>query len=187
MLTATFVTTAEEIEQMAGLSAANLVTNLTAEEKAKEGFVTWSYPTDTLRILHSIIPSIIVKDGDLVVGYAIVLTRECATVYEPMRDAIRHFAAIPYKGKSLMDHRVYLMGQICVHPDYRGKGVFGLLYGFHRQQFFPQYEILVTEISTSNPRSMRAHAKTGFVVVDTRLDETGEWNVVVWDWMAEGT
>ncbi len=119
-------------------------------------------------------------------GYAIVLTRECVTVYPPMENAIRHFACIRYKGKSLMDHRIYLMGQICVHPEYRGKGIFDLLYAFHRQQLSPQYEMVVTEISTSNPRSQRAHAKTGFVVVDTHRDETDLWDVVVWDWTDAG-
>ncbi len=49
MLTATFVTTEEELEQIARLSAANLATNITAVEKANEGYVNWPYPLDTLR------------------------------------------------------------------------------------------------------------------------------------------
>lgn len=184
MFTAKFVTTEEELTQIAALSAGNLASSLSVEAKTKEGFVTWPYPLDVLRRLHTINPSVIVKDADLVVGYAIVLTRECAVIYPPMEEAIRHFAGIAYKNMSLMVHRSYLMGQICVHPDYRGKGVFGLLYAFHRQQFAPQYDLLVTEISTSNPRSMRAHEKVGFIIVDTHRDETDEWNVVVWDWTA---
>ena len=182
MLTATFVRTEEELEQIARLSAANLAVNLTGEEKAEEGFVTWPYTRDILLTLHSITPSIIVKDRDLVAGYALVLTRECVAVYPPMEEAVRHFSGIRYKGKSLMDHRIYLMGQVCVHPEYRGKGVFDQLYEFHRQQLSPQYDMVATEISTSNPRSMKAHLRMGFVVVDTHRDETDLWNVVVWDW-----
>jgi GNAT superfamily N-acetyltransferase len=182
MLTPSFVTTTEELDQIARLSTTNLVTNLTAAEKAKEGFVTWPYTPESLRVLHSITPSVLVKDDDLVVGYAIVLTRECAAVYPPLGEAMHYYGAVQYRGKSLLDYHAYFMGQICVHPDYRGKGVFGLLYDFHRQRLFPQYEMLITEISTANPRSLRAHERTGFVIIDTRRDETDEWDLVVWDW-----
>ena len=182
MLIPSFVTTTEELDQIARLSAANLAANLSAAEKAKEGFVTWPYTPESLRTLHSVTPSILVKDGDQVVGYAIVLIRECAAVYQPLEEAMHYFGSVRYEGKSLLDYRVYFMGQICVHPDYRGKGVFGLLYDFHRQQLFPQYEMLITEISTANPRSLRAHERTGFVIVDTRRDEMDEWDLVLWDW-----
>ena len=100
----------------------------------------------------------------------------------PIEKAIRQFSPIRYKGRPLLDHRVYFMGQICVDPDYRGKGVFRLLYEFHRQQFYPQYEMLATEVSTSNPRSLRAHLSVGFTIVDTHKDEIDEWNVILWDW-----
>jgi hypothetical protein len=45
--------------------------------------------------------------------------------------------------------------------------------------------MVVTEISTSNIRSLKAHLKTGFTIVDTHWEEEGEWHVVVWDWSLE--
>ena len=183
MLTAKLVTTNEELIQIAELSRDNLVSNITEEIKQQEGYVSWPYPLATLQKLHALTPSVIVKDGDLVAGYALVLTRETADIYPPLADALGYFAKVNYKGRSLLDFRVYIMGQICVHPDYRGKGVFQLLYQFHQQQFSPQYDLVFTEISTSNPRSLKAHQKTGFTIVDTHWDEEGEWHVVVWDWM----
>jgi RimJ/RimL family protein N-acetyltransferase len=36
----------------------------------------------------------------------------------------------------------------------------------------------VTEVSTSNTRSLRAHARVGFEVVTTYRDATDEWAVV---------
>lgn len=182
MLTPKFVTTPEELHQIGRLSQDNLATTITPEKKIEEGYVTWPYTPDILNTLHAIAPSVIVKDGARLAGYAIVLTRECAAVYPPIENAIRQFSAIRYKGMPLLDHRVYFMGQICVDRDYRGKGVFPLLYEFHRQQFYPQYEMLVTEVSTSNPRSLRAHLKVGFTIADTHKDEIDEWNVILWDW-----
>jgi RimJ/RimL family protein N-acetyltransferase len=66
--------------------------------------------------------------------------------------------------------------------DYRGKGAFDMLYSFHRSAFSGQYDLLATEISTSNLRSIRAHLRVGFEVIDRYRDQEDEWEVVVWDW-----
>jgi len=182
---AKLVSSTDELIQIADLSRANLVSNVTAETKEREGFVTWYYPLEVLQRLHALIPSVIVKDQDIVAGYAIVLTRESVDVYPPLSAVVAHFSEIVYKGRPLLDHRLYVMGQVCVHPDYRGKGVFQLLYQFHRQQFSSIYDILVTEISTSNIRSLKAHHKTGFTIIDTYRDEVDEWHVVAWDWSSQ--
>ncbi len=182
MLKAKYVTNNEELSQVARLSADNLVSNISDATKAKEGFVSWSYTPAVLQTLHSLQPSIIAKDGELVAGYALVLTRECIPFYPPLASVMAHFASIPYKGHRLTDHRIYIMGQICVHTDYRGKGVVDLLYQYHRKALSSRFDGCVTEISTSNVRSQKAHEKSGFRIVDTYRDEQDEWNVVVWDW-----
>ena len=43
------------------------------------------------------------------------------------------------------------------------------------------FDLLVTEISTHNKRSSRAHQKVGFEIVKIYEDENGEpWELVVW-------
>ena len=182
MLTAKLVTEESELEQIAQLSAANLSTNISAETKAKEGFVTWVYPQETLYALHVLVPSVIVMDGDKLAGYAITLTKECVTIYPPLAGTVDYVSTIDYKGKPLIDYPVYFMGQICVDKDYRGQGVVEMLYEYHRKQFSPQYSMLITEISTKNPRSSKAHEKVGFKVLDTHHENDEEWDLVVWDW-----
>ncbi|HEY4290352.1 MAG TPA: GNAT family N-acetyltransferase [Puia sp.] len=182
MLTAKLVTEDSELEQIAQLSAANLSTNISAETKAKEGFVTWVYPQDVLYALHVLIPSVIVMDGDKLAGYAITLTRECVTIYPPLAGTVDYVSTVDYKGRPLIEYPIYFMGQICVDKDYRGQGVVEMLYEYHRKQFSPKYSILITEISTKNPRSSKAHAKVGFKVIDTHHENEEEWDLVVWDW-----
>ena len=182
MLTAKLVTTDEELAGIAQLSAANLVTNLSDETKEKEGFVTWVYPLHVLRVLHAIVPSVIVKDGDKLAGYAITLTKECIPAYPPLAATADYASTVSYKGRPLTDHRIYFMGQICVDLDYRGRGVVGMLYEFHRQQFSPLYDIFFTEISPSNPRSLKAHQKVGFRIIATHWEEGKPWDAVIWDW-----
>jgi hypothetical protein len=57
MLSTKLVSTPEELDQIAHLNSLNLVTNISPEDKAKNGFVTWSYPAEDLRALHEIAPS----------------------------------------------------------------------------------------------------------------------------------
>jgi hypothetical protein len=183
MLTAKLVTTDEELIQIAELSAANLSSNISDETKAKEGFLSWFYPVEALRAIHAIVPSVIVKEGETVAGYALTLTRECVAVYPPMAPTIAHLSRLRYKNRLLNDSRLYLMGQICVRQGYRGQGTVGLLYEFHKQEFSSQYDMLITEISPTNPRSLKAHEKAGFRIIDTYRDEQKhKWIVVLWDW-----
>lgn len=182
MLTAKLVTEESELEQIAQLSAANLSANLSSETKEKEGFVTWIYSQETLYALHVLVPSVIVMDGDKLAGYAITLTKECVTIYPQVAETIDYVTTVDYKGRPLIDYPIYFMGQICVAQAYRGQGVVGMLYEFHRKQFSPQFSMLITEISKKNLRSSKAHEKVGFKVIDTHYENDEEWDLVVWDW-----
>lgn len=179
-----FVDSDEELAQISKLSSVNQLANLTDGTKEKEGFVTWLYTIDILKTLHKISPSIIVKDGDQVVGYALVLLEESAEYYEPFRKTLEILSPVIYKNKPLSDYQYYFMGQICVDLDYRGQGIVNLLYQFHKEQLSPYYNFLVTEISVNNPRSQRAHEKVGFKTIYISEDETDRWNIVLWDWLA---
>ena len=74
------------------------------------------------------------------------------------------------------------MGQVCVDKAYRGKGVFDMLYQHHKQVLKDRFDFVVTEISTNNLRSVRAHEKVGFKNIHTYKDAVDEWSVVLWDW-----
>jgi len=176
------VSSKEELEKIARLSAANQVANISAETKEKEGFVSWVYSTDVLTRLHAIVPSVIAMDGDKLAGYAISLTKDCAAVYPSLAAMLDYAATVTYRGRPLSEHSFYIMGQICVDLAYRGQGVVQQLYEFHKEQFSSRYDMLVTEISVSNPRSLKAHKKVGFDVIDTHRDHEGEWDLVLWDW-----
>jgi ribosomal protein S18 acetylase RimI-like enzyme len=182
MLKASLVKTNRELDQIAELSRANLVSEVSAETKAKEGFVTWVYTPEILRALHAIVPSVIVKDGDVLAGYALTLTAACADIYPIMKATLEHMNGLSYKGRLLGDRRIYLMGQICVDKAYRGQGVVEQLYRAHREYFSDKFDLLVTEISAKNPRSLKAHQKAGFEVIDTYPDNGEVWDVVLLDW-----
>ncbi len=182
MLFATTVTNPEELQQVYNLSFQNLRTNLKKEEIAKEGFTSWDYSPELLQQLHSLQPSVIVKDDEKVVAYALVALKESSAFHPDLEKMIQHLDKLFYKEKLLRAYNYYVMGQICIDKNYRGKGLFDMLYRHHKKLYRHQFDFVVTEISTANTRSAHAHEKAGFKTIYTYHDAMDEWNVVLWDW-----
>ena len=179
---ATIVSSVEELAQIITLQKKNLKQNITAEEKSSEGFVTMEFNLPMLQELHALAPDVIIKDGDQVVGYAIVLPLEGRIAYPALEPMFINFEKLYWKGRQLYDYKFYAMGQICIDKDYRGKGLFRMLYEKHREIYKEQFDFIVTEISTGNARSSNAHKRIGFKTIDIYRDQMDEWAVVLWDW-----
>ena len=142
-----------------------------------DGFVTVQHSLDILKAMHALAPSIIARGpgGDLA-GYALVMpreTRQLLPILEPLFVKLEALALPP---------RWYVMGQIAVAPKHRGAGVFDALYQGHREHYARDFDTVVTEISTRNGRSLRAHHRVGFETLTTYRDETDDWAVVAWRW-----
>lgn len=182
MYTIQLVEKNKELEEIAALSSLNLRTIISEEEKADQGFITWEYNTKLLQDMHQIAPSIIAKWNDTVVGYALVATHAMSTVHAEMKIMLDNLSTLQYEDRPMYEYRYYMMGQICIAKEHRGQGLFDQLYQYHKKIYSTQYDILLTEVSTSNHRSMRAHEKVGFKTIHTYHDHMDEWNVVVWDW-----
>lgn len=185
MYTIQLATNHIELEEIAALSSANLRTIVSEAEKAEQGFITWEYSVQLLQDMHAIAPSIIAKWNDQVVGYALVATHAMSGVHAEMNVMLNNLATLTYEGKPMNDYKYYMMGQICIAKEHRAQGLFDQLYAYHRKVYQDRYELLLTEVSTSNHRSMRAHERVGFKTIHTYHDHMDEWNVVVWDWRRE--
>lgn len=182
MLYATEVTTQDELIQINKLNQKNLATSLSQKEKDEQGFLTWLYPVSLLQKIHNIAPSVIVKDDDKVVGYALVTPKEVSTFHTDLKEMIKNIELLTYKEKPISSYKFYIMGQVCIDKEYRGKGIFNTLFKKHKELYKDVYELLITEISTRNFRSQKAHEKVGFKTIHTYIDDLGDWNAVVWDW-----
>ena len=182
MLKSTIVTSTAELEQILHLQQQNLPKNISAEELRSQGFVTFQHDIEILRQFHQLAPSVIVKDDDSVVAYALTVVNEARHVFAPMEPMFQLLETLQWNNKPFSSYRHYEMGQICVAKDYRGKGVFEMLYQQHKISYSHLYDLLVTKISTKNHRSLKAHEKVGFEILTMEKDDLDEWVVVVWDW-----
>jgi L-amino acid N-acyltransferase YncA len=95
--------------------------------------------------MNSASPAIIAKDGDKVVGYALVATKD-----------IRN-----------------------------GHDLVQKLYGHFRDCLSKEYTYLITDIAQANARSLKAHQKRGFQVINELMYGGIKWDIVLWDWNTE--
>ena len=75
-----------------------------------------------------------------------------------------------------------VVGQLCVAKPYRGLGLVQKLYGHFRDCYADQFEYLITDVAQANTRSLKAHLKTGFQIIDTLTYGGIGWDIVLWDW-----
>jgi len=182
MLTLTTVATNEELQQILSLQQRNLIQNIDEVEMQTQGFVTLTHTEEVLQQMHNLAPSVIAKENGEVVGYALVMLRECRELFPPLEPMFKNFDKLEYMNRPLNEYRFYVMGQVCIDKQYRRTGLFDSLYKKHKEIYSSQFDFIMTEVSTRNHRSLRAHERVGFETLDTYHDELDEWAVVLWNW-----
>lgn len=174
----------DDVRGILALQQKNLKKNLSPEQIQSQGFLTVEHKFSVLKAMNDAQPSVIVKDGDTVVAY-------CLAMFPQFRNDVPELIAlfdtideIDYDGQTLKDFKYVVMGQVCVGEGYRGMGFFDGMYQKLREELSAKFDLCVTDISTNNSRSLKAHARVGFIPMkdfhDATLDEV--WRVVVWNW-----
>jgi ribosomal protein S18 acetylase RimI-like enzyme len=176
------VSSEDELLQIHALNKRNLRSAINAAEQKSNGFVTWLYSLELLKKMHAVAPSVIIKDGNKIAGYALVALKEMSPFHADLQTLFTHILQFRYEDKPLSHFKFYCMGQICIDINYRGMGLVDMLYQKHKEIYSDRYQLLITEISTSNIRSQKAHEKSGFKTIHSYRDALDEWNVVAWDW-----
>ena len=182
MIKADIVRDKKDWSQILELQQQNLRDQLKEEEKAAQGFLTMRHSMEVLEAMHDLAPSIVIRDNDQIVAYALTELKECRSLVPALEDMFALIDSIDYEGRPIREQRYYTMGQICVGKEYRGMGLFDLLYHTHRDIYASRFDLFITEISSSNHRSLRAHQRVGFQTIATHRDHLDEWQLVLWDW-----
>lgn len=175
-MTYTRASSEDELNQILVLQQKNALDAVSSIERQGEGFVTVSHTYEILKLMNDACPHIIAKDGDLVVGYALVMLKE-------FRDKISVLSGMFETAAELLGDKKYLaMGQICISKAYRKQGIFRGMYDFYKEELQNEYDCLLTEVATNNPRSLNAHLNIGFEVLKTKVINGVSWESICWDW-----
>jgi hypothetical protein len=182
-MTITTVQSEADVQGILALQQANLRKNVPVEVQVEQGFVTVEHDPAVLSRMNLAAPSIIAKDGEKVVGYALTMLPEFGADVPELLPLFGLIDTLQYDGKPLRNHAWYVMGQVCVADGYRGQRVFDRMFQHHRDVYSDRYQVLITDISANNIRSLRAHTRVGFETLhefyDPAIGET--WVIVLWD------
>ena len=116
-------------------------------------------------------------------GYAIAVLPNARHFVPELASLFDQIDKLSYDGQPVSQLPYYVMGQVCVADGYRGQGLFDQLYAHHRTIYGGDYQLLITDISARNTRSIRAHERVGFRPLREFYEPgAGEtWIVVAWD------
>ena len=182
MVHLTRVSSPSEIIGIRDLQALNLKQNITAEEAFEQGFLTAAFTLEYLQQMNAASPAIIAKDGDKVVGYALVATKEIRKGHDLIEGLFDAIDECKYDGKLLREVNYVVVGQLCVAKEYRGQDLVQKLYGHFRDCISNEFTYLVTDVAKANVRSLKAHKKRGFQVINELMYGGFGWDIVLWDW-----
>jgi len=184
MVTIKLVTTPEEIKGIQDLQQSNLRKNLSEAEALEQGFVTAEYSIECLQSMHDASPSVIAVSDNKIVGYALVALKSIRNEHPLLADLFNSIDLTNYQTKNLSQSNYVVVGQLCVAKGFRGIGLVDRLYQFFKNAYSDQFEYLITDVAQDNQRSLKAHKKTGFEVIDTLSYGGLNWDIVLWDWKA---
>ncbi len=163
-----------ELLQILDLQHANQPGQLSEREMLEEGFVTLTHTLDMLREMHRACPQVVAMAGGQLAGYALCLHPRLKSLVPALSGM---FDAYEAHRPEATDYRV--MGQICIHRDYRRQGHFRGIYERLREQCAPLP--LVTEVASANEHSLQAHLAIGFQILLQRQEDGVPWEVIVWE------
>lgn len=183
MIEYSIVQTEEELKGIHSLLESNLAINVPDEVEDKEGFLTVAYSHADLKRMHETDPAIIAKDMGQVIAYVLALNPVIKADFPILIPLLELFDNIIYEGRAVSTYNYLIIGQACIHKNYRGKGVFKKIYAAYNARYRDKFDFAISEIATRNKRSMNAHSRIGFIPVHEYTGPDGvQWTVVILDW-----
>ena len=173
----------QDIHQMLALQSANLEASIQPQAALKEGFLTVQHDYNLIAEMLAKEPQVVIRDQGQIDAYLLAMPKSMRSSIPILVPFFDQLDRIHYNGRCLKDINYILNGQVCVAKSHRGKGTFDLLFKGMKQHLCKKYTYVVTEIAQRNTRSLKAHQRVGFQVLNNYISPQGEdWAVVLWDW-----
>ena len=167
----------KELDQIIALQQQNLNQNVSTEDKNNEGFLSVQHDLEILTKMNDDCPHIIAKSNDLVVGYALCMHKKFANNIEVLKPMFMQIESAFEKNINYVT-----MGQICIDKAFRRQGIFKGLYEFMKNELTSKFDMVITEVDSTNLRSLNAHKAVGFKSVKSYKAGLQTWVLVYWNW-----
>jgi L-amino acid N-acyltransferase YncA len=173
----------QSLVQILELQRQNLKENLSQEERDSQGFVTAKHTFKQLKEINLKENAVIATSDGKVIAYAIAMKRETGKGM-PVFDRLFEEVDKIKIGEIKFTHFPYIfVGQLCIAKEFRGQGLVEKLYAFFSTEMQNKYDFIVTDISQENPRSLKAHEKSGYKKIQHFFDfyNNSYWDIVIKD------
>jgi L-amino acid N-acyltransferase YncA len=186
MIIYTTANSKNDLQGILNLQKRNLAPSLTSDEIQNQGFVTVDHSYEQLEKLNGYEKHIIAKENEKVVGYLLAMTKRSRLDIPVLVPMFELFDTISYNSKKISGYNYLVVGQVCIDKAWRGQGILDRCYAAYSEHYRTKYDFAITEIASSNVRSLKAHRRIGFKEINNYVsaDKT-EWVVVLWDWKPE--
>ena len=177
--------TLDELRQVKEIQNRHQKESIALELRETTGFVTAEYEISLLEKMHRFLPSIIAKDGDIVVGYALVTDPRIMGCHDLLDDLFDQINKLTFDNHPLKETNYTVVGQLCVDSNYGRRGIAQGLYKKYRESYSDFFDYCITDVDCNNPRSLRTHLRAGFQIIHKIEYGNAEWDIVLWDWKTE--
>ncbi|WP_422359659.1 GNAT family N-acetyltransferase [Reichenbachiella sp.] len=156
--------TQEDIPGILALQAQNLVSELSEEQQATNGFVTTPFTTALLQEIIELGWAFVTEIEDQIAAY----------LFGGPWSYFEKWPIFPYMTSrfskwgnwEISTENSFQYGPVCIDANHRGKKIINQLFEAMRKDFIPTYPLAATFINQANPISTKAHLKLGWKIVD---------------------
>lgn len=144
------------IDGILALQELYLVDNLSAEQK-EAGFVTTRFTIDQLKAIIGQQGLFVALDNKELVAYIFGGDWDFYCQWPIFKHMITHFPTLSFKNFDINTIESFQYGPICIHENYRGKGLIKPFFEFMRKEMVTKFPLGLTFINKANIPSLQAH------------------------------
>lgn len=157
--------TQDQFSQLIDLQNENLLDVLKKSEQA-HGFLSVKFSVAQFKEMDKDLCVAVALKENKVVGYLAASTFAFNKQFEILSCMIQQCEHLVLNGKPFFSQKLFIPGPICIHKEYRGKGVFAHLYKMLFDSLSHDFDVAVNFVSQINKRSLEAHQKIGMKPID---------------------
>lgn len=170
-----------DIQGVLALQDLYLVTNLSEEEKAF-GFVTTPFTAQQLTEVIQKEELFLAKDNYKIIGYIFAGSWEFFNQWPIFNYMNSLFPKLTFLDFKITTTNSFQYGPICIHKDYRGKGLITSLFELMRINLSQKYPLSLTFINKINIPSTKAHTeKLKWTIIGDFQFNTNDYYILAYD------
>ena len=170
-----------DIQGVLALQDLYLVTNLSEEEKAF-GFVTTPFTVQQLTEVIQKEELFLAKDNNKIIAYIFAGSWEFFNQWPIFNYMNSLFPKLTFLDFKITTTNSFQYGPICIHKNYRGKGLITSLFELMRINLSQKYPLSLTFINKINISSTKAHTeKLKWTIIGDFQFNTNDYYILAYD------